>query len=131
MEAGDQNTKLFHRYASYRRLYNSISELQDPGSLPISGFKNMSNLAMEHFKGLYSNPGNQDMGGLLQVIGKFPCMLELEDNEELFQAVPSEELLAVLKTFKRDKSSSPNGWSPQFFVDFFDLVRKYLLKMVE
>ena len=42
-----------------------------------------------------------------------------------------DELLASLKYLQRDKSPGPDGWTKKFFMDLFNLIGEYLLKVVE
>lgn len=41
------------------------------------------------------------------------------------------ELKATLKWFKRDKSPSPDGWSVESYLAFFDILGQDLLKVIE
>lgn len=41
------------------------------------------------------------------------------------------ELEATLKWLKKDKSPSPDGWSIEFYLDFFDVIGNDLLKVIE
>ena len=41
------------------------------------------------------------------------------------------EVEAVLKGFKKDKSSGPDGWPVEFFLAFFELVGEDLVLAVE
>lgn len=52
-------------------------------------------------------------------------------NDKIFHQVSEEELLRTMKLFKRDKCLGPNGWSIEFYIHFFELIKTYLLKMVE
>ena len=45
--------------------------------------------------------------------------------------VTNQELLATLHSFQKDKSSSPDGWAIEFYLDFYDLIGKDLLMVVE
>lgn len=58
-------------------------------------------------------------------------MFEAEDNENLFKEVTKEEILEVLKSFKRDKSVVPDGWSIEIFIHFFEIFKNNLLMMME
>jgi len=50
---------------------------------------------------------------------------------ELNREVTLGELEATLKWFKKDKSPSPNGWSVEFYLAFFDILGHDLLKVIE
>ena len=47
------------------------------------------------------------------------------------EEVTEEELNEVLQSFQKDKSSSPNGWMIELFLELFELLGGYLLKVVE
>jgi hypothetical protein len=58
-------------------------------------------------------------------------MVTEEISEELFNPVTKEELISVLQNFKKDKSPGPDGWSVEFYIEFFDLLGMDLLWVVE
>lgn len=93
-------------------------------------FQKLAGLTVEHFKDFYLDPGNYDMGGMLQAIGTFPRIVEEEENDDLFQDVLKEELLVGLKLFQRDKILSPDRWLLEFFVDFFVILGDDMMKVV-
>jgi len=41
------------------------------------------------------------------------------------------ELLVVLNTFQKDKSPNIDGWTTEFYLDFFKLINKEILKVIE
>lgn len=53
------------------------------------------------------------------------------DNEMLYKPVTEEELLGVLKSFKKNKSPGPDGWTIEFLTHFYELIKHDLLRMVE
>ena len=71
------------------------------------------------------------MGTMLWAVDLYPTMFDDNDNENIYKEVTKEELLEVLKAFKRDKSLSPDGWSLEIFTHFFDIFKRDLLNMVE
>lgn len=48
---GDQNTKIFHCYANYRKMVNSIKELKGEGRIKLQSFKALSE-RVAHFSAL-------------------------------------------------------------------------------
>jgi hypothetical protein len=58
-------------------------------------------------------------------------MVDDEEASLLFRSVTLEELKSILFLFKKEKISSLDGWTTEFFIYFFDLVGKDLLAMVE
>jgi len=58
-------------------------------------------------------------------------MFDDEKNECLFQPITEEELLGVMKAFMKDKCPTPDGWTIEFFIHLFDIIKQDLLRMVE
>eukprot|EP00253_Pinus_taeda_P013002 PITA_13002 len=52
-------------------------------------------------------------------------------NDTIFQPVTEDELHKVLKAFSKDKCPGPDGWSIEFFLCFFELLKHDLLQMIE
>lgn len=57
-------------------------------------------------------------------------MVTQEEDKEFLMEADKEEILVVLKSFKKDRSPGLDGWAMEFFLTFFDLKRGDLLKMV-
>ena len=51
-------------------------------------------------------------------------------QQDLMQDVTEEELNKILSTFQRGKSPSPDGFTLEFFLGFYDLIKDDLLKVV-
>ena len=58
-------------------------------------------------------------------------MFDEETNDKNFHPIFEEELLGIMKSFKRDKCPGPDGWTIEFFTHFFDLFKADLLRMIE
>jgi hypothetical protein len=54
-----------------------------------------------------------------------------EENERMYRAVTREELIYVLNSFKKDRSPGLDGWTVEFYIEFFDLLGEDLLRVVE
>jgi hypothetical protein len=52
-------------------------------------------------------------------------------NITLESPCTTEEIKEVLKGFTKDKSPGPDGWTVEFFLNYFDLVANDLLEVVE
>ncbi len=61
----------------------------------------------------------------------FPVMFNDTINDEIFLPVTEDELHRILKAFSKDKCPGPDGWTIEFFLHFFDLIKLELLKMIE
>jgi hypothetical protein len=56
LELGDNNTKLFHSFTNHRWIINTIWELDDQGGTKVIGFKDLSQLGVSYFEGIYKEP---------------------------------------------------------------------------
>ena len=54
-----------------------------------------------------------------------------EDIDRFLKPISAQEVEAILKGFKKDKSPGPDGWPVEFFLAFFDLVGRDLVLAVE
>ena len=67
----------------------------------------------------------------LKVIRLFPSFISPEEKETFTGLVTLSEVEAALKTFKKDKSSGPDGWPVEFYLAFFDLLGPDLVNLVD
>jgi len=58
-------------------------------------------------------------------------MFDDEKNKEILQPITEEELLGVMKAFKKDKCLGLDGWTIEFYIHLFDTIKSGLLGMVE
>eukprot|EP00253_Pinus_taeda_P028247 PITA_28247 len=105
LKEGDKNTKFFHNYVIARLVC--------------------------HFRKQYSRRNDVVFQDILWGIEVLPQMFDDDRNAALFRPVTENELLGILKSFKENKSPVPDGWSIEFFIHFFDLIKHDLLRMVE
>lgn len=47
------------------------------------------------------------------------------------ETISLEEIKEVLRSFPKDKSRGPDGWTIEFYLVFFYLIRNYILSIVE
>lgn len=86
---------------------------------------------MRHFKDQYKRRENSSFQDILWGIDLVPQIFNDEKNDELFKPITEEELLGVMKAFKKDKCPGPDDWTIEFFIHFFDIIKLDLLRMVE
>ena len=59
-----------------------------------------------------------------------PKIIRKKDNKRLVKRIRIEELKDVVHDMKDDKSSSPDGFNATFIKSCWEIVQKYLFKMV-
>jgi hypothetical protein len=131
IQSGDQNTKFFHQFASYRRNRKHVCEIIDDTGKLHSGQMELKAEAMNYYKHFFKAHEQPTTTEQVRVAGLFSRLVNEEEARVLHSPVNMGELKEVLTLFKKDKSPGPDGWTVEFFLHFFDLVGEDLLDMVE
>jgi hypothetical protein len=121
---------LFHHYANNRKNHKQVWDLHIESGLKLYGQQALKEGAVEYFKQLGTTTGilNEDQ---TSVANLYPPMVTEAEAQSMDQPCKLEDLKKILKAFACDKSPSPDGWTVEFFLYFFDLVGADLLGMVE
>jgi len=86
---------------------------------------------MDYFGTLFRDPKTTDIVSQLRVVKHFPRFFTVEEGAYIGRLVILVEVEEVLKNFKKDKSHSPNGWTVEFYLHFFDLLGEEILEMIK
>jgi hypothetical protein len=97
IKSGDQNTKFFHHFASYRRNRKHIWELKSEDDVIISGQENLITEAHRFFKSSYSDSGLTNYIDQAAITGHFPRLVSEEEVAQLSRACTKDEIWNVLK----------------------------------
>jgi hypothetical protein len=130
IKSGDNNTKFFHRFASYRRNKKHLWDITDDDGRVHSGQDAIKNEVVSYFHSFFQDTGQPNLRAQLETISLYPKLV-LEEEVSSLEQCTLEELSEVLKGFSKDKSPGPDGWTVEFFLHFFDMVGPDLLAMVE
>jgi hypothetical protein len=68
---------------------------------------------------------------ILKVIELIPRSINEEMNDFLRVEILEGGVLTTLEVFQKIKIQGPNGLSMDFFISFYDLIKKDLLKVVQ
>ena len=111
LKEGDQKTKFFHRCASQRKRINTIHEIRSNQGTWTRSFPEKSQVAVEHFQGLFKEPEGCPIAKILEVLDMFPRAITKEMNEELTKDILEEEIKQVLQSFQKGKIPGPDGFT--------------------
>jgi len=131
LKEGDRNTKFFHKYASSGHERNTIWKVSDGQGGYLFSQQDISKEDVSHFKSQYRRRDGCRFQDILWGIDLAPQMFYDGKNDSLFQPITKEELLGVMNAFKKDKCPGLDGWTIEFFIHFFDIIKQDLLRMVE
>jgi hypothetical protein len=86
---------------------------------------------VRYFKTFYADTGKNTIVDQMKVVQHYPNFFSERDVQELEKPCSIEEIKLVLKSFSKDKSPGPDGWTVEFFLKFFDLIGNDVQEAVE
>ena len=111
---------------------NTIQEIEREDGRRVTSFHENFYVGASYFKRVYQEHDNLNIVDIIKLSYFFPMFIEDEKNEELIVVISKEELNSILDSFQKDKIIGPNGWTIEFYVDFYvNLLEDDLLKIVE
>jgi hypothetical protein len=128
---GDENTKLFHAFSKGQKATNTIWSLKDQEDILVTSFKGIENLGKRHFQTLFKEDRRANIVDIIKMALHFPRFVDEEGNRDLYAEVTETELKDTLQSFQKDKSPSPDDWTIEFYLGFFDLIGGDILKVIE
>jgi hypothetical protein len=130
IKQGDNNTKFFHQFATYRKNANTIWEIRASDDSMVRSFKANAKEGVRHFKSLFQEPDGCPIQEILEVISKFRPVFTKEMNRSMVEEVSEPKLHATLSSMQKGKRPRPDGLTVEFFLGFYDLLKEDLLKVV-
>jgi hypothetical protein len=131
LEGGDKNTRYFHNFASARRSKKQMWDIEAEDGTIHHTQEAIKEAAAQHFKDFFQVPDAPSLTTQVGLANRFPNMVTTEETLALESPCTKEEILSVLKGFKREKSPGPDGWSVELYLHFFDIMGQDLLNVVE
>jgi len=131
LQSGDENKTNLQAYAKGRKMEKKNWSLKDSTSREYSSFDELMQLGTCHLKNLFKSDGRVTIDAIVWMTLFSPMFVDKQDNMELIKEVTEEEIKHVLHSFQKDKIHGPDGWSMDFFVGIYDLIRKDILRVVE
>lgn len=128
LSCGDENTKLFQVYARGRKPANTIGETKNVVGESIISFQGLAELGITHFQNLFISPREATIVEIIQITQFFPSFIDGDENEDLMAGINENELKEVLPSFQKDKSTGLDGWPIEFYMDFYEIIGKDLLR---
>lgn len=118
LKEGDTNSRFFHTQATKRKKLNNIAYLKTDAGEKIDDVQQMQDLTKQYFEGIYCAESNVTESN----VNMEERVISEEQNQMLTASIKFEEFTEALKQMHPDKASGPDGYSPAFFQQFWDLV---------
>ena len=126
----DKNKKYFHHYASHRKNINTILEIKDEIGGTTQKFHDKAKEAVNHFHKRFTEPPGCPISEILEVLNLFPRLITEEIKQDLLEEVTEEEFNKIIHSFQRGKRPGPDGFTLDFFLGFYDMLKSDILKVV-
>eukprot|EP01018_Ginkgo_biloba_P002192 Gb_33330 [translate_table: standard] len=131
LSKGDKDTKFFHQFANFRKNVNTIWKIHCLNGTVATGFDELSQLGVDHFKVLYKEENKTTIAEVVKMSSFFPSFVGEEDNVSLTKEITVDELQGVMVSLQKDKSPGPNGWTVEFLLGCFYFIETDLLRVIE
>ena len=124
---GDRNTRFFHATASQRRRRNRIGGLQNANGEWQENQEDVESIILEYFEGIFKSEQSSNADASLNAIHQ---RVSPEMNESLIAEFKAEEVWRALKQMHPTKAPGPDGMSPIFFQQYWDIVGPEVINCV-
>eukprot|EP00253_Pinus_taeda_P015168 PITA_15168 len=129
LESEDKNTSFFHKQATARQARNTITAILDSAGTHHVEQADIKEAATEHFKDLLTEvPEEETYDDLLQHL--HPKITD-DLNKKLTAEIKEEEIVEAIWTLHPNKSPGPNGFHISFYRDYWELIKKDLIKYIK
>lgn len=131
LQEGERNTKFFYRSTIQRRINNHIHQLKMPNGEKTESREELEIVLVDHFSLLLNESSpNQDQA-IAEIASCIPQKVTNAQNDLLDRPVDLAELEEAVKQMQRGTAPGPDGFTIDFFVHFWDLLKLDILQIVE
>lgn len=127
LKEGDRNTKYFHAVVEGRRKRNNISTLQKENGTWCESEGEIEGEINAYFNKLFTsnNPKHFDT-----ILSGIPQVITGQMNNKLTRPVSEMEVKKAVFSLHPNKAPGPDGMTPSFFQNFWDVVKKDLIDTI-
>jgi hypothetical protein len=126
LQAGDENSKFFHRYANGRKNINFVWKIDKGNNRWETNFKDIADEGVNYFSNLFKEDSRATIVEVIRLSNYFPNFVNNEDNLDLMKEVGKDELLQTLQSFQRDKIPWADGLPMEFFLGCYEFIEEDL-----
>ena len=109
-----------------RKNQNNVREIQVNDKI-INQFEEIKTEATKYFSELFKE---QPVTSDAQLLSLVPTSITRRNNDRLTQAITLEEVKETVDNMEEDRSPGPDGYNVNFVTLCWDIVKKYLLRMI-
>eukprot|EP00253_Pinus_taeda_P013020 PITA_13020 len=131
LKEGEKNTKFFHRSTIQRRMHNNIAFINNNQGDRIEKHEDIEKAFRDHFQeALKEQPGSYE-AAIKAVTQHIPKLITEDQNQNLLKQVTMQEVEEAMAQLKDGKAPGPDGFTANFFHEFWDLISSEVWDLVE
>lgn len=127
LREGDQNTKIFHKFATTRRRQNQVVRLKDEEGEWKEEKEDVRKVIVDYFSEIFQSSMNEESVSDRERVKQVTD----EQNQELVMPVRSEEVKQVVFAMHPDKSPGIDGLNPGFFQAYWGILGDDVIRFCE
>ena len=128
---GDKNTKFFHKATIQYRQKNKICRIKKEGGGYAEDQKEIEKTLTDFYSNLLEDQGENREEASAEVIRNIPKLVSADQNKLLLKPVDMKELEEAVNQMANGKAPGPDGFTKNFFHEFWDLMKEDILEIVE
>lgn len=114
-----------------RQLKKAIWDIQDEHGTKLSSQWEIKMEAISYFSKLFTKPQVNNLEAQFKILSIMPRLFSEEDIAIIGSPITLSEIEDILKNMDKGRSPGPDGWSSEFFIQFFEFLGPELVKLVE
>eukprot|EP00253_Pinus_taeda_P024539 PITA_24539 len=131
LKEGEKNTKFFHKSTIQRRMHNKIIFVDNQQGERVEAHEDMEKEFAGYFKDILKEPnGNRDEA-IWDITQHIPKIINEDHNTQLLQPVSLKEVEEEISQLKDGKAPGPDGFTANFFHEFWELIKTEVWELVE
>jgi hypothetical protein len=99
--------------------------------MPVTNFEGLENMGKKHFQTLFKDDRRENLANIIKLDLYFPSFVDEENNQNIFAEVTKTKLRDTMQRFQKDKILGLDGWTIEFYLGFFNLIGKDIVKVIE
>ena len=128
LQDGDKSSSFFHKQATVWNIRNKISSIINTEGIIQKNQEYIKAIASNHYKKLLTKTAVPE--DYLDLLCHLPNLIMEEINNTLKRDIEEAKIKNSRWYLQPYKSPGPDGFSINFYRTYWDLIKKYLIKMI-
>eukprot|EP00253_Pinus_taeda_P006641 PITA_06641 len=131
LKEGEKNTKFFHQSTIQRRMHNNIAFINNSQGNRLEKHEDIEKEFKDYFQeALKEQPGSREVA-IKSVTQHVPKIITDDQNQNLLKQVTMQDVEEAMAQLKDGKAPGPDGFTSNFFHEFWDLISAEVWDLVE